>query len=445
MGAYIPSTKKQQEDMLQSIGFQSMDDLLTQIPEEVRIKDELHIPHGMSQFEVSTLIQSMAKENKVFDSIYRGAGAYAHFIPSIVKQISLKEEFLTAYTPYQPEISQGTLQAIYEYQTMICELTGMDVSNASVYDGSTAAAEAVVMCLEKKKRRFLISKGMNPEIIKTVETILGNSSIILDYIEVLDGSTSIDSLKAKLDEAVCGVMIQHPNFYGILEDAKGIGNIAKEWGVKYVIHSNPIALGVLKSQREYGADIAIGEGQPLGLPLSYGGPYLGYMATTKELVRKLPGRIVGETLDHDGNIAYVLTLQAREQHIRREKSLSNICSNQAHCALTASIYLAAMGEYGLKKVGSICMSNAKYLAERLCDLPQFRLAYSKPFFHEFVTMYDGDVEALLSYLEKYNILGGYHIKVMEQSGILWCTTELISMEQMDDMIDVIRRMEEEYE
>lgn len=438
MGSYVPNTKEEQMDMLHSIGCESFEDLLKGIPEDVRLNRELDIPDGLAEMAVYKKVTSIAEKNKVFKHIYRGAGAYKHYIPSIVKQVTSKEEFITAYTPYQPEISQGVLQTIFEYQTMICELTGMDVSNASVYDGATAASEAVLMCVERKRKKMLVSDTVNPQIIETIRTLCDGISVELIVLKGKNGRVDLEHLKGIVDSETAGVLVQQPNYYGLLEDCTEIGEAVKEVGARYVIHCNPISLGLIKTPREYGADIAVGEGQPLGLPLSFGGPYLGFMATTKDLVRRLPGRIAGETKDKDGNRAFVLTLQAREQHIRREKASSNICSNQALCAMTAAVYLSAVGREGLGATANLCMAKAHYLANNLCELPNFSLRFSGKFFHEFVTDYKGDVGKLMEHLESHNILGGLPLAGELEGAILWCVTELNTREEMDTLIQIIK-------
>ena len=351
MGSYVPSTQEQRQEMLQAIGLKAFKDLYKDVPESMYLDRPLDLPAGQSELEVSRALNAMARKNRVYDAILRGAGAYDHYIPSIVKYIPAKEEFLTAYTPYQAEMSQGVLQSIFEYQTEICELTGMDVSNASVYDGATAAAEACAMARDRKRRVSLVSGTAHPDVINTVRTYSYGTNDEVKIVPVKDGKTDLDALKEMLTPEVSAVYVQQPNFYGLFEDAEAMAAPVHEAGALYILGVNPIALGIMKTPRDMGADIAVGEGQPLGLPLGYGGPYLGFMATTTKHMRKLPGRIVGETTDDAGNRAYVLSLQAREQHIRREKAGSNICSNEALCALTAGVYLAAMGPEGLEGGG----------------------------------------------------------------------------------------------
>ena len=436
MGSYVPSTLQERQEMLESIGLSSIDQLFSHIPDELKLKGELNLPSGMSELEVSSAMKKIAAKNVVFGSIFRGAGAYDHYIPSIVKSVTGKEEFLTAYTPYQAEISQGLLQSIFEYQTMICELTGMDVSNASVYDGATAAAEAVNMCCERSRKVVFCSAAAHPDTIAVVKTYCWAAGHELVLLPVKDGKTDLDAMASQLDKKTSACLyLQSPNFFGQLEEMEKAAEMIHSVGAKLIAGCNPIALGLLKTPAEQGADIAVGEGQPLGMPLSFGGPYLGFMAATQAMMRKLPGRIVGETVDVDGKRAFVLTLQAREQHIRREKASSNICSNQALCALTASVYLATVGPDGLKQAASLCYQKAHYLAQQLCSIPGVSLRYSGTFFHEFVTD-QKDSDKLLSALEQQGILGGYPLA---DGGILWCATEKNTKEEMDRVVEIIRK------
>ncbi|MFR8310031.1 MAG: aminomethyl-transferring glycine dehydrogenase subunit GcvPA [Negativibacillus sp.] len=436
MGSYVPSTLQERQEMLESIGLSSIDQLFSHIPDELKLKGELNLPSGMSELEVSSAMKKIAAKNVVFGSIFRGAGAYDHYIPSIVKSVTGKEEFLTAYTPYQAEISQGVLQSIFEYQTMICELTGMDVSNASVYDGATAAAEAVNMCCERSRKVVFCSAAAHPDTIAVVKTYCWAAGHELVLLPVKDGKTDLDAMASQLDKKTSACLyLQSPNFFGQLEEMEKAAEMIHSVGAKLIAGCNPIALGLLKTPAEQGADIAVGEGQPLGMPLSFGGPYLGFMAATQAMMRKLPGRIVGETVDVDGKRAFVLTLQAREQHIRREKASSNICSNQALCALTASVYLATVGPDGLKQAASLCYQKAHYLAQQLCSIPGVSLRYSGTFFHEFVTD-QKDSDKLLSALEQQGILGGYPLA---DGGILWCATEKNTKEEMNRVVEIIRK------
>ncbi|MGN0333631.1 MAG: aminomethyl-transferring glycine dehydrogenase subunit GcvPA [Lachnospiraceae bacterium] len=436
MGRYVPGTAEEQKEMLSEIGFNSMEELFAHIPDEVKVKGGLQIPDGMSELEVRRKMQSIAGKNQVFPVIFRGAGAYRHFIPAVVNSVITKESLLTAYTPYQAEISQGILQSIFEYQTMICDLTGMDASNASVYDGATAAAESIAMCRERKRSKALISATTDPKVLEVVKTYCFGNGIELVIVPEKDGLTDTEALKELADKETACVYIQHPNYYGSLEEAEAIGEIVHEAGAKYIMGVNPISLGVVKTPKEYGADVAVGDGQPLGLPIAFGGPYLGFMACVSSMTRKLPGRIVGQTVDHNGKTGYVLTLQAREQHIRREKASSNICSNQALCALAVGVYLAAMGNEGLKKVAVQCTSKAHYMAKQL-EEAGCKVENKGDFFHEFVTVSEKLAEELLSALEKEGILGGYPL---DEHRILWCCTEMNSKEDIDRAVAIVKEV-----
>lgn len=435
MASYVPSTREERQEMLHTVGVSDYRELYRDVPAEMYLEKGLNLPDGMSELEVRQKMTAMAAKNKVFPTVLRGAGAYDHYIPSIVKYIPAKEEFLTAYTPYQAEMSQGILQTIFEYQTDICELTGMDVSNASVYDGATAAAEAAAMCRDRKRRVTLISGAAHPDVIQTVKTYCYGTGDELRVIPAKDGITDVEAMKGLLTPDVASVYIQQPNFYGQFEDAETIGQLVHENGSVYIMGCNPIALAIMKPPKDCGADIAVGEGQPLGMPLSCGGPYLGFMASTEKYMRKLPGRIVGQTVDSEGNRAFVLSLQAREQHIRREKASSNICSNEALCALTAGVYMAAMGPEGMAQAAEQSMAKAHYLAEALCAIDGVSLVYPGPFFHEFVTtMPKADV--VLEALEKAGILGGLPIP----EGILWCATEKVSKAELDRTAAIVREV-----
>ena len=436
MASFIPSTQEERLQMLKAVGLSDYRELYRDVPAEMVLEDgALNIPEGLSELEVSRKVSAMAAKNKVFSTVLRGAGAYDHYIPSIVKYIPAKEEFLTAYTPYQAEMSQGILQSIFEYQTDICELTGMDVSNASVYDGATAAAEAAAMCRDRKRRVTLISGAAHPDVINTVRTYCYGTNDELVVVPVKDGKTDLDALKELLHPGVASVYVQQPNFYGQFEDAEAIGALTHENGSVYIMGCNPIALGIMKTPAQCGADIAVGEAQPLGMPLSYGGPYLGFMAATSKYMRKLPGRIVGQTVDAKGQRAFVLSLQAREQHIRREKASSNICSNQALCALTAGLYLAAMGPKGLSEAAKQSMAKAHYLARELCKLPGVSMAHSGEYFHEFVTVMP-KAEEVLAALEQADILGGLPV----EGGILWCATEKVSKAELDRAVAIVKEV-----
>ena len=435
MGSYIPSTPAQRQEMLQAIGLSSFRELYGDVPAEMYLDRPLEIPSGMSELEAGRAVRAMAAKNRVYDVILRGAGAYDHYIPSIVRYIPAKEEFLTAYTPYQAEMSQGLLQSIFEYQTMICMLTGMDVSNASVYDGATAAAEAAAMCRDRKRRVTLVSATTHPDVINTIRTYCYGTGDELRIVPEKDGKTDPNALREMLTADTASFYVQQPNFHGLFEDAEALGAAVHEAGAMYIMGCNPIALAIMKTPRACGADIAVGEGQPLGLPLAAGGPYLGYMATIEKHMRKLPGRIVGETTDAEGRRAYVLSLQAREQHIRREKASSNICSNEALCALTAGLYMATMGPDGMAQAAKQSMAKAHYLAGALCAIDGVKLRYTGAFFHEFVTDMPR-VEEVQSALSQAGILGGLSV----EGGILWCATEKVTKAALDKTAAIVKEV-----
>ena len=440
MGSYVPSTQKERQEMMQALGIASVEALYDAIPQEVRFQGKLNIPKGRSELEVRRQMEALAAKNTVFPTIFRGAGAYKHYIPSVAKYIPAKEEFLTSYTPYQAEISQGVLQAIFEYQTNVCELLGMPVSNASVYDGATAAAEAAAMCHERKRTKTLVAATAQPDTIEVMETYCQANGTEMVLVPMKDGRTDVDALKSLLAEDVASFYVQQPNYFGQLEDCKALGEIVHEAGAKYIMGCNPIALGLIQTPGDCGADIATAEGQPLGMNLAFGGPYLGIMTCSDKMMRKMPGRIAGETVDAEGNRCFVLTLQAREQHIRREKASSNICSNQALCALTASVYLAAVGPNGLKEVASQCLSKAHYAAQQISAIPGFGLEYKGEFFHEFVTNSPICPCKLNQALAEKGILGGLPLEGEHKGKILWCVTEMNTKEEIDTLVNLIKEV-----
>lgn len=427
MSDYLSITPEEREQMLSVLGINDVSELYADIPKSLR-KRKVTLSAGRSQQEVYDIFAAFAAQNKTYDSVFLGAGSYRHFIPSVVKSLTSREEFVTAYTPYQAEMSQGILQAVFEYQTMICNLTGMDVSNASHYSGATAAAEACIMCSDKS-RKVVTFDNINPDTLDTLRTYLGARAVELAVLPAVGGH-------AVLPEEGVGtatVYFESPNYYGLLEDGAAVCEGVKSTGGKIVMGCNPLSLALFKSPGELGADVAVGDGQPFGMPMSFGGPYLGYMAAKKEYMRKLPGRIVGETTDADGNRAFVLTLQAREQHIRREKATSNICSNQALCALTAAVYLSSMGKEGVREVASTCASNAHYLAGELVRVGA-KLFYEGEFFHEFVTVTPHKASAIIRALDRQNILGGL---ALDAHRILWCCTEMNKKADMDKVVKTV--------
>ncbi len=431
MGGYIPSTREERAQMLAAIGLEKPEELFASVPEALRVK-RLNLEAGLSEMALSRFMRGVAAKNRVYRSIFRGAGAYNHYIPAVVGAVTSKETFVTAYTPYQAEMSQGVLQSIFEYQTMICELTGMDVSNASVYDGATAAAEAVNMLVDAKKRVALVSETVHPMTLETIRTYAFGAGVEVRVIPAKGGRTDMDALAGMLNKDVACVLLQSPNYFGLIEDGEKAAELAHANRSKVILSVNPIACALYRTPGELGADVAVGEGQPLGLPLSFGGPYLGFMAATKALMRKLPGRIVGETTDNRGGRAFVLTLQAREQHIRREKASSNICSNQALCAMTAAVYMAAMGGQGLAETARQCHAKAAYLRAELAGIG-FAPVHEGPFFHEFVTACPMDKEALVNALAERGILAGLPV----EEGVLWCATEMNSKADIDELIAAI--------
>lgn len=447
MFPYLPHTDWDIREMLNVIGKKSIDDLFSDIPDEIRLKELLKINAPMSELEVTRYLNNMSKKNQGVDELvcFLGAGAYDHYIPSIIKHITSRSEFLTSYTPYQPEISQGTLQAIFEYQSMICELTGMDVSNASLYDGATATAEGAFMaCASTRRDKIIVSKTVNPQIRKVLETYTKYKGIKMIEIEEKEGVTDINDLEEKMDNDIAGVIIQNPNFFGIIEDIDQVEKITHESKGLLMINADPISLAILKSPREYNADIVVGEGQSLGNPLNFGGPYLGFISCTKKLMRKLPGRIVGQTQDVDGKRGFVLTLQAREQHIRRDKATSNITSNQGLNALTAAIYLSTLGKEGIKEVANQCLQKAHYAAEKINDSDKYELRFDKPFFMEFVVRSSIKPNRVNEELLDNNIIGGYNLGEQYdkyQDDMLLCVTEKRTKKEIDNLVNIMEGIE----
>jgi glycine dehydrogenase subunit 1 len=413
MTRYIGNTNNDREQMLKEIGYDSIDSLFKAVPDSVRLKENLNLPTAQSEIELVKNLKQLANKNMNVDdyTCFLGAGAYDHYIPAAIDQLVLRQEFYTAYTPYQPEISQGTLQVIFEYQTMISELTGLPVVNASMYDGATAMTEAAIMACEATKRtEIIIASSVHPENRQVLNTYAQYRNISIVELGLNEGQADIDELKNKINKNTAAVIIQSPNFFGIIEDVASMKDIIHENKSLLIVCADPISLALLKSPGELGADIAVGDGQSLGNSLSFGGPYLGFMAVTEKLMRKMPGRIVGETVDKDGNRGYVLTLQTREQHIRREKATSNICSNQALNALIATIYLTLIGKEGLKQVAELCLQKSHYAYNQLINTGKFSSVFNKPFFKEFVLKSNESVCELNNKLLKSNIIGGYDVE-----------------------------------
>ncbi|MFL0248574.1 aminomethyl-transferring glycine dehydrogenase subunit GcvPA [Candidatus Clostridium stratigraminis] len=451
MFPYIPNSNIDEEKMLDSLGMNSLEDLFKDIPEDLRLKRKLNLNEPMSELEVSKKVKALAGKNLNSEDLvcFLGAGSYDHYVPSVIKHITSRSEFYTAYTPYQPEISQGTLQAIFEYQTMIAELTGMDVANASMYDGATACAEAAMMACENTKRKtILVSKAVHPEIRKVLKTYMRFHGEELLEIDTKDGETDIESLKANLNNNSAAVIVQNPNFFGIIEDLTEVEKVTHGNKSLLVMNVDPISLSVLKTPGEIGADIVVGDGQALGNSMNFGGPYLGFMTTTTKLMRKMPGRIVGETEDIDGKRAFVLTLQAREQHIRREKATSNICSNQSLNALTAAVYLSVMGKEGIREVAETSMRKAHYAYNELIKTGKYKKVFNKPFFKEFAVAGTLNPEVLNEKLLGEGILGGYSLdKDYEElkNSILLCVTEKRTKEEIDMLVNLMVNVDEDKE
>ena len=429
---YFPHTEEDLKTMLAKVGVKSLNELYAQIPESIRFKDDYQIPLGASEMEVHQAFELLGSKNKQL-TCFAGMGVYDHYTPSVIPNLLSRSEFLTSYTPYQAEISQGTLHYIFEYQSMMAELTGMEISNASMYDGSTACAEAMMMAVAagKKQNRVLVSGCMNPLTFEVLKTYALHQGIELEVLPVYDGATSLDDVKTRLaGGGVAGVIVQQPNVYGIVEDFTGFAEACHEQKALFVMDSVTADLAVLKTPGEWGADIAVGDGQSLGIPMQFGGPYVGYMCCTEKLIRKMPGRIVGMTKDNRDQRAFVLTLQAREQHIRRQKATSNICSNQSLMALWVTVYLSLMGKQGLKEAAQLSYAGAHYLCDELLKTGRFTLAFDKPFFNEFFVKYDGDVDTLYQRFIEAGILGG----VCLEDGILFAVTEKRTKEEIDNLV-----------
>ena len=420
--------------MLKKSGVDSLDGLYAQIPESIRFKGEYDLPSEMSEMEVRALFQRLADENQQL-TCFAGFGAYDHYTPSVIPNLLSRSEFLTSYTPYQAEISQGTLHYIFEYQSMMAELTGMDISNASMYDGATATAEAMMMAVAagKKVNKVLVSEGINPKTMDVVRTYALHKGIDVVAVPLKDGVTDLDAVRQNLSEGgVAGVIVQQPNVFGVIEDFSGFADACHGQKALFVVNSVAADLALLKTPAEWGADIAVGDAQSLGIPLQFGGPYLGYMCTTEKLMRKMPGRIVGMTRDNRGQRAFVLTLQAREQHIRRQKATSNICSNQSLMALFVTVYLSLMGKEGLKEAANLSYAGAHYLCQRLTETGRFRLAFDKPFFNEFFVRYDGDADALYQRFIDAGMLGG----VRYEDGFIFAVTEKRTKQEIDNLVKI---------
>ena len=429
---YIPNTAAEQDDLLTAVGMSSVDELFADIPEDYR-NPPLRLPDPMSELEIQRELGAMAGRNRPLSSgpSFLGAGSYYHFIPSIVKAVMTRGEFLTAYTPYQPEVSQGTLQVIFEFQTMISALYGMEVANAGMYDGATSLAEAVLMaCRVTRRQQVVVSDAVAPAYRQVIATYCQAQGIAIDIVPTAD-------IGASVTEATAGVVAQYPNFYGGLDDLAGLAATAHDDGALLVVSADPLAMGMLNPPGAFGADIVTGEGQPIGIPPSFGGPYLGLFSCKQQYIRQMPSRLVGRTTDTQGRTGYVLTLQTREQHIRRERATSNICTNEALYALASTIYLAAMGRHGLRQVAELCYHKAHYAASTIAGLDGYSLAQSGPFFQEFVVSCPESPGKVNRRLMERNILGGLDVSDRFENGMLLCVTEMNSREDIDQLVDAL--------
>lgn len=442
--AFIPNTDEDRKEMLARIGVSSFDELIKDIPEEVRLKGKLDLPPSLSEYEVVKLLDNYARMNKTAADYvsYMGGGSYDHFIPTMVESVLERPEFKTAYTPYQAEVSQGTLQVMYEFQSMITELTGMDIANASLYDGGSALGEACFMANAKnKKTRFLIAGTINPHHKKVINSITVGKNYTFEEFIAEDGTCDIAALGKAMNDDVAGVIVQQPNAYGNLEDVFEIEKIAHSNKALYIASVNPLSLGILKPPSEYNADVCVGEAQPLGIPMNYGGPYLGIFACKKDFIRIIPGRIVGVTVDTDGNRGFVLTLQTREQQIKREKATSNICTNQGLFMLAATVYMATMGRKGIREVAENCLHNAHYLATQIQGLQGYKLLSDKPFWNEFLVIPPVSPENIIAECENKGILAGIDTSRYEdcKQGLLVAVTEKRTKKEIDDFVAILKQ------
>lgn len=434
---FFPQTKEEIEQMLKQAGMNSLDDLYADVPEQIRFRGEYDLPDPMSETEIRSLFEKLGEKNRRL-TVFAGAGCYDHYTPAVVPNIISRSEFLTSYTPYQAEISQGTLHYIFEYQSMMAELTGMDVSNASMYDGSTATAEAAIMALAstKKTDTVLVSASVDPKVLNVVKTYAHFHGFNVELIAENDGATDKAQMDARLEKGgVAGVIVQQPNYHGIVEDFSGFADSCHAHKSLFIVNSVAADLALLKTPGEWGADVAVGDGQSLGIPMSFGGPSVGYMCCTEKLMRKMPGRIVGKTVDNRGQRVFVLTLQAREQHIRRQKATSNICSNESLMALFVTIYMSVMGKEGVKEAAQMSYDGAHYLHNALIATGLFSDKYERPFFNEFCVKYNGDVDRLQQRFIENGILGG--VKV-DADTLMFAVTEKRTKEEIDKLVNIAK-------
>jgi len=444
--SYIPLSKKDIEAMLKRIGLSSLDELFTSIPREIRWEGPLDLPPPLTESELFEYFNDLSRKNSFPEFLsFLGAGAYAHTIPAVVDYLSSRGEFVTPYTPYQPEVSQGTLQIIFEYQTLICQLTGLEVANASLYEGATATAEAVLMAQRlKNKSKVLVARTLHPQYRQVIASYIRNLGLTLEEIDYdsRSGRLLLDDLKNKLDDQVTALVVQNPNFFGVIEEPEEAFTLARQNGaLNIAVIAEALSLGLLQPPGKYGADIACGEGQSFGLPLSFGGPYLGFIACRQEFLRQLPGRIAGQTRDAEGRIGYVLTLSTREQHIRREKATSNICTNQAWCALRATIFLETLGPRGLKEMAYYNLQKANYALESLLALNGLKRRFEGPIFNEFVLESEKPLNQIYIRMMEKGIIAGYPLErdfPELKNCLLLCVTEVHSRAKIEKLIEAFK-------
>jgi len=443
--SYISLSDKDRKEMMAKIGISSLDELFSTIPKDIMLKRELNVPSPMTELELIQFFERITQKNKYQNFLsFFGAGAYHHVIPYIVDYLSSRGEFISPYTPYQPEVSQGTLQVIFEFQTLICQLTGMDIANASLYDGASAAAEAVLMAHRLKgKSKVIIAKTLHPHYRRVIQTYVKNLGVEIEEIKYSKtGEFDLKDLRKKLDDKTAAVVFQSPNFMGIIENLKKISDLAHSvQALSIAVVTEPVSLGILEAPGKLGADIVAGEGQSFGLPLSFGGPYLGFMACCKEYIRQFPGRIAGQTKDVDGKRGFVLTLSTREQHIRRERATSNICTNQAWCALRATIFLETLGREGLKELAWQNIQKANYALEKLSQIKGIKRKFKGIFFNEFVLEFSGSFEKISGFLRKKGIVGGLNLGEYYpelKKCALVCVTEMHKREEIDKLAAILK-------
>ncbi len=448
--SYVPNTQEEQQAMLEHLGLSSIEDLLAPVPAEVRLQRPLDLPPALAEPDLKRLMSRIAARNKDSDTSisFLGAGTYDRAVPSVVSHLQRRSEFVTSYTPYQPEVSQGMLQAIYEFQTMVCQVTAMDIANASLYDGSTALVEAVFIALGPGGRgEIVVSEGVDPQYRRVLQTYAFSRGFTVKEVPTQNGVTSLEALDQAVSTSTAAVIVQQPNFFGCVEDVHAIEPIAHRGKSLFVTAiTEPASLGIIAPPGTYGADIAVGEMMSFGNSMSFGAPALGFIASKHKFMRLLPGRLVGQTVEEDGKqqTGYVLTLQTREQHIRRERATSNICTNQSLLAVGATIFLAALGKQGFRELGKLCLQKAHYAFRQITAIPGFEAAFQQPFFDEFVIKAPVSVSKLAQHFEQANIIGGYPLEANYpglDNHLLFCVTETRTKEDIDRLVDVLKEVQ----